>query len=45
MGNIGHYQPSAMSFMRDHGVLKDIYTERDNQSHKTAKAKNSRYAR
>lgn len=23
--------------MHDHGVLKDIYTERDNQSHKTAK--------
>lgn len=31
--------PAAMSFMRDHGVLKDIYTERDNESHKTAKGK------
>ncbi|MCW2097941.1 UNVERIFIED_ORG: type III restriction/modification enzyme restriction subunit [Pseudomonas psychrophila] len=35
----GSMAPSAMSFMRDHGVLKDIYTERDNQSHKTAKGK------
>lgn len=26
-------------FMRDHGVLKDIYTERDGSSHKTAKGK------
>ncbi|WP_122358707.1 DEAD/DEAH box helicase, partial [Pseudomonas ficuserectae] len=35
----GSMAPAAMSFMRDHGVLKDIYTERDNQSHKTAKGK------
>ena len=28
-----------MSFMRDHGVLKDIYTERDGDSHKTARGK------
>jgi SNF2 family DNA or RNA helicase len=35
----GSMAPSAMSFMRDHGVLKDIYTERDGQSHKTAKGK------
>lgn len=31
--------PAAMSFMRDHGVLKDIYTERHGDSHKTAKGK------
>lgn len=35
----GSMAPAAMSFMRDHGVLKDIYTERDNESHKTAKGK------
>lgn len=38
----GSMAPAAMSFMRDHGVLKDIYTERDGESHKTAKAKSSR---
>ena len=26
-----------MAFMRDHGVLKDIYTESDGPAHKTAK--------
>ncbi|OLU25525.1 DEAD/DEAH box helicase [Pseudomonas sp. PA15(2017)] len=35
----GSMAPAAMSFMRDHGVLKDIYTERDGNSHKTAKGK------
>jgi hypothetical protein len=35
----GSMTPAAMSFMRDHGVLKDIYTERDGDSHKTAKGK------
>ncbi len=35
----GSMAPAAMSFMRDHGVLKDIYTERDNESHKTARGK------
>jgi superfamily II DNA or RNA helicase len=35
----GSLAPGAMAFMRDHGVLKDIYTERDSQSHKTAKGK------
>lgn len=35
----GSMAPAAMAFMRDHGVLKDIYTERDGDSHKTAKAK------
>lgn len=35
----GSLAPAAMSFMRDHGVLKDIYTERDGTSHKTAKGK------
>ncbi|KPY82222.1 MULTISPECIES: DNA topoisomerase [Pseudomonas syringae group] len=35
----GSMAPAAMSFMRDHGVLKDIYTERDGSTHKTAKGK------
>ncbi|WP_349571129.1 DEAD/DEAH box helicase [Azotobacter salinestris] len=35
----GSMAPAAMSFMRDHGVLKDIYTERDNASHRTARGK------
>ncbi|MFJ5299215.1 DEAD/DEAH box helicase family protein [Pseudomonas sp. NPDC088368] len=35
----GSMAPAAMSFMRDHGVLKDIYTEQDGDSHKTAKGK------
>lgn len=35
----GSMGPAAMSFLRDHGVLKDIYTERDGDSHKTAKGK------
>ncbi|HBO6013531.1 TPA: DEAD/DEAH box helicase, partial [Pseudomonas aeruginosa] len=35
----GSMAPAAMSFMRDHGVLKDIYTERDGDSHKTARGK------
>ncbi|HCF4141378.1 TPA: DEAD/DEAH box helicase, partial [Pseudomonas aeruginosa] len=35
----GSMAPAAMSFMRDHGVLKDIYTERDDDSHKTARGK------
>lgn len=33
----GSLTPAAMHFMRDHGVLKDIYTERDSTSHKTAR--------
>lgn len=28
---------AAMAFMRDHGVLKDIYSESDGPAHKTAK--------
>lgn len=35
----GSLAPAAMSFMRDHGVLKDIYTEKDARSHKTARGK------
>ncbi|PUA41282.1 DEAD/DEAH box helicase [Pseudomonas protegens] len=35
----GSMAPAAMAFMRDHGVLKDIYTERNGESHKTAKGK------
>ena len=30
---------AAMSFMREHGVLKDIYKETDRGSHRTAKGK------
>ncbi|CAK1327496.1 plasmid-related, DNA/RNA helicase [Burkholderia pseudomallei] len=33
----GSLTPAAMSFMRDHGVLKDIYSESTGSSHKTAK--------
>jgi len=33
----GSLTPAAMAFMRDHGVLKDIYSERDSSSHKTAR--------
>lgn len=35
----GSMGPAAMSFLRDHGVLKDIYVERDGDSHKTARGK------
>jgi superfamily II DNA or RNA helicase len=35
----GSLTPAAMAFMRDHGVLKDIYTERESSAHKTAKGK------
>ncbi|HEB56631.1 MAG TPA: hypothetical protein ENI98_10070 [Gammaproteobacteria bacterium] len=30
---------AAMSFMREHGILKDIYTETEGGSHRTAKGK------
>ena len=33
-GSIG---PAAMAFMREHGVLKDVYKESSNGNHKTAK--------
>ncbi|UAY97103.1 DEAD/DEAH box helicase family protein [Dickeya dadantii] len=33
----GSMNAAAMAFMRDHGVLKDIYSESDGPSHKTAK--------
>jgi superfamily II DNA or RNA helicase len=33
----GSLTSAAMAFMRDHGVLKDIYTESDGPAHKTAK--------
>lgn len=33
----GSLTPAAMAFMRDHGVLKDIYSESTGSSHKTAK--------
>jgi SNF2 family DNA or RNA helicase len=38
-GRNGSLTPAAMAFMREHGVLKDIYTERESHSHKTAKGK------
>jgi len=33
----GSMAPAALAFMREHGVLKDIYKETDAGSHKTAK--------
>jgi SNF2 family DNA or RNA helicase len=33
----GSMTSAAMAFMRDHGVLKDIYSESDGPAHKTAK--------
>jgi len=35
----GSLGSAAMSFMREHGILKDIYTETEGHSHKTAKGK------
>lgn len=35
----GSLTSAAMAFMRDHGVLKDIYTEQDAPDHKTARGK------
>lgn len=35
--NLGSLTPAAMAFMRDHGVLKDIYSESNGSAHKTAK--------
>ena len=32
--------PAAMAFMREHGVLKDVYKETEGESHRTARAKN-----
>jgi superfamily II DNA or RNA helicase len=36
-GKTGSMTAAAMAFMRDHGVLKDIYAEREGAAHKTAK--------
>lgn len=33
----GSLGTAAMEFMRDHGIIKDLYTERHGNSHKTAK--------
>lgn len=33
----GSLGTAAMEFMRDHGIIKDVYTERRGNSHKTAK--------
>jgi len=35
----GSLTGAAMAFMRDHGVLRDIYSEHDAPSHKTARGK------
>jgi len=35
----GSLASAAMTFMREHGVLKDIYTERTGGSHRTARGK------
>ena len=32
--------PAAMSFMREHGILKDVFKESANESHRTARGKN-----
>src|SRR3546814_19122010 len=33
----GSMSSAAMAFMRDHGVLKDLFSETDGPAHKTAK--------
>jgi hypothetical protein len=35
----GSLVPASLAFQRDHGVLKDIYSEREEGSHKTARGK------
>jgi hypothetical protein len=35
----GSLAPAAMSFMRAHGVLKDIYSEKEGANHKTARGR------
>lgn len=35
----GSLGPAAMAFMREHGILKDIYTESNEANHKTARGK------
>ncbi|MCG7928964.1 MAG: DEAD/DEAH box helicase family protein [Candidatus Thiodiazotropha sp. 6PLUC2] len=37
--NRGSLGTASMSFMREYGILKDIYTESEGDSHKTAKGK------
>ncbi len=37
--NNNNLGPAAMSFMRQHGVLKDVFKETDGGSHRTAKGK------
>ena len=32
--------PAAMAFMREHGVLKDVFKETESESHRTARGKN-----
>ncbi len=32
--------PAAMAFMREHGVLKDVFKETEGESHRTARGKN-----
>jgi superfamily II DNA or RNA helicase len=35
----GSLAPAALAFMREHGVLKDVFKETDDGSHRTAKGK------
>jgi hypothetical protein len=35
----GSLSPAAMAFMREHGVLKEVYKETDEGSHRTARGK------
>ncbi len=35
----GSLGSASMSFMRDHGVLKDVYKESESSSHRTARGK------
>jgi hypothetical protein len=35
----GTLGPAAMAFMREHGVLKDVYKETESSSHRTARGK------
>jgi len=38
-GKSGSMGPAAMAFMREHGVLKDVYKESSGASHRTAQGK------
>ncbi|MDN8600290.1 SNF2-related protein [Citrobacter sp. S2-9] len=40
-GRNGSLNAAAMQFMRDHGVLKEVFSESNDEAHKTAKGKKS----